>query len=463
MKTKKRNRTTEATWTGADHADRDEARRHKSTSGQQQRREALSHDTVQKREVMRLKLHLTKAQREVDDMKKRLEVWDDKEEREKEKERQRKLNEPAPVKKKGRLGPETWKLKGAARPAWQVYDFDTRYVDPHIEAHKRAKEKATRVRNILVVYRGRFAKDAPDAARDYLGALMQLGHLSMEAKKYKTARSAWLECIELEGDDPITTARESLMRMYLDLKRFDAALRLGERLADDKSVWIRYSLAVLAFQEKMPEAEQYMVRAIQANPFCAYYLGFYDTFNGVMEYTEELEEAEDEPQSTLEEAIEYCCSNQAAMWLDSKANVTLKNILVRAAQGNHSDLKQSDLDWSERLTRIVHESEKRAAEDAADQAQDEDSQDGEREQEEGEDESEQPAADADASDSNEQDACDGEDAAEEDGSEGSNAEEEGDESESEGEKVDVFMFAGMFRTAMEMLQQSGQLGVLQPE
>jgi hypothetical protein len=81
---------------------------------------------------------------------------------------------------------------------------------------------------------------------------------------------AWLECIELEGDDPITTARESLMRMYLDLKRYDAAYRLGERLADDPSVWIRYSYAVMALQQKKPDAEveKCMVRkVIQSNPF----------------------------------------------------------------------------------------------------------------------------------------------------------------------------------------------------
>jgi tetratricopeptide (TPR) repeat protein len=173
------------------------------------------------------------------------------------------------------------------------------------------EEKATRCVNLLVVHRGRFGHDAPDAAREYLGLLMQLGHISVEAKKYKTAREAWLECIELEGDDPITTARESLMRMYLDLKRYDAAYRLGERLADDPSVWIRYSYAVMALQQKKPDAEveKCMVRAIQSNPFCAYYLAFYDTFNGVMEYTEDLAESEDEPQSSLEEAIECVPGN----------------------------------------------------------------------------------------------------------------------------------------------------------
>lgn len=456
MKATKRNSTVNTGWSGADHLERDASRDHKLTSEQHRRRDLLSHDTRDKRDAMKLKLHLTKSQRAVDEMKKRLQVWDAQEEKKQEKERQRLAlleADPEPPKKRGRLGPETWKLKGPARPAWEVYDFDVRYVDPHIEAHKQAKEKATRCINLLVVHRGRFGHDAPDAAREYLGLLMQLGHISVEAKKYKTAREAWLECIELEGDDPITTARESLMRMYLDLKRYDAAYRLGERLADDPSVWIRYSYAVVALQQKKPAAdvEHCMVRAIQANPFCAYYLAFYDTFNGVMEYTEDLAESEDEPQSSLEEAIEYCSSETAPMWLDSKANLTLRNILVRAAQGNHNELKPSDLEWSTRLTKIEEECDRIAAEAALKDLREED----------GEDE-EEDDAEAEADEANEERSDSKEDAQEGKRRGRRKREEDEDESEEEEEEieVDVRMYAGMFRTAMEMLQESGQLGVM---
>lgn len=277
---------------------------------------------------------------------------------------------------------------------------------------------------------------------------MQLGHLGFEAKKFKTAREAWLECIELEGDDPITTARESLMRMYLDLKRYDGAFRLGERLTDDWSVCIRFSVAVVAAKENKPEAEKYIVRAIQANPFCAYYLAFYDTFNGVMEYTEELEEAEDEPQSSLEEAIEYCCSNHAAMWLDSKANVTLRNILVRAAQGNHSELSPSDLEWNQRLTKIEVESERLAQVAALKAEEDESSND---EQEKDDDSQEDGHSQGDR-ERREEDSEDG-------SRDDSQQEDESEDGSEEKEKIDVRMYAGMFRTAMEMLQESGQLGL----
>jgi hypothetical protein len=460
MKATKRNSTVNTGWSGADHLERDASRDHKLTSEQHRRRDLLSHDTKDKRDAMKLKLHLTKSQRAVDDMKKRLQVWDAQEEKKQAIERKRledlaAADDGQPKKKRGRLGPETWKLKGPARPAWEVYDFDVRYVDPHIEAHKQAKEKATRCVNLLLVHKGKFGHDAaPETAREYLGLLMQLGHISVEAKKYKTAREAWLECIELEGDDPITTARESLMRMYLDLKRYDAAYRLGERLADDPSVWIRYSYAVMALQQKKPDAdiEKCMVSAIQANPFCAYYLAFYDTFNGVMEYTEDLAESEDEPQSSLEEAIEYCSSETVPMWLDSKANITLRNILVSAAQGNHRQLKPSDLEWSTRLTKIEEECDRIAMEAALKQVNDEN--------EEAEEEEED--------DANEERPDSEEEVLEEEKPEGrkrkARRDEDEDESEEEDDEeeveVDVRMYAGMFRTAMEMLQESGQLGVM---
>jgi hypothetical protein len=69
----------------------------------------------------------------------RLNAWDEVDEQQsykrqcEEEKRKRNLengNEP-PQKKRGRLGPETWKLRGAARPAYEVYgeeflDFTTR-------------------------------------------------------------------------------------------------------------------------------------------------------------------------------------------------------------------------------------------------------------------------------------------------------------------------------------------------
>lgn len=237
------------------------------------KRSFLAHDTPDQKDIVRLRLHITKVGREIEQWRKRLTQWDDVEE---EKRRKREEEEAALKRKaeeeellstsvkrrKGKLGPETWKLRGAARPAWEVYDFDTRYVDPYLKEHEEAKEKAKRQRNLLVLYRGKFGMDAEDGppqpyCRTFLSLLVQLGHICVEAKKYKQARLTFLECMELEGTDSpsssssttdnsnttnntITNSRNRLMRMYMDANRPDSVRRLWERLpSNDASVWIR--------------------------------------------------------------------------------------------------------------------------------------------------------------------------------------------------------------------------------
>lgn len=399
----------------------------------ERRTAVLTHETKAKKGAIKLKLHIAKARRDVEEAKVRLTSWDPVAEEERER-KEREAAEAAaaadaaddggekPKKKKGRKGPESWKLKGAARPAWEVYDFDTRYVDPHVEAHKRAAERARRSVNVLAVYRGRLG-DVPALAipvvRDYLGLLMQLGHLCEEANHLKSARAAWLECVELEGeavDEPMTTARECLMRMYMRLKRYEAACRLGDKLAgsQDTSAWLRYSLALSSFILKKDSTEQHMIQAIKSNPFCAYYIAYYEmTFSSVMEYTEELDDADDEPQSSLEEAIEYC-SKECELWCSSGAAESLRDMLRQASRGRYSEISASDLEWKDRLAKIEAEYDSRLSnvlanhnDEAASEEEDHDN-----------DEPTNPAIHA-----------------------------------------DLKMYANMVRTAMEMLEDSGELNV----
>lgn len=467
-----RSSNNDVAWTGADHAIRREQSLHRRQRQQQQhdedeparnerdiklarreqRRAVLSHDTKEKRNGLKIQLHITKTQREIDQLRNRLKAWDDKDEENTRKEREAKAaaaelaeadqDHLGPNKKRGRLGPESWKLKGAAKPAHLVYDFDTRYVDPHAEAHKTAAEKAKRCQNILVLYKGRLGEISQEgnasvslalrsAARQFLGLLMQLGYLCQEAKQYKTARAAWLECMELEGNGQlVTTARESLMRMYLSLERHEAAYRLGERLlmpdnksdkaitnvASSSSVWLQYSFALMSLRLKKKNADEQVCRAIQINPFCAYYLAFYDTFSSVMEYTHDLEEAEDEPESSLEEAIEYCCcsSNQPKSWsMVPGALEILRETLRKAIKGDHRSLTREDVACEPRLAKIEEEFKARVANAALD------------------------ADDADA---------------QEEG-----GEEENNEEDSHNQGPDVLMYAGMFRTAIEMLKEAGKI------
>lgn len=91
----------------------------------------LSHDSYEKKQVSKLRLHISKMKREIEALRKRLSTWDELEEQaafrkkiEVEKEAKKRLeneasNPDAKKRRNKRLGPETWKLRGAARPAYE--------------------------------------------------------------------------------------------------------------------------------------------------------------------------------------------------------------------------------------------------------------------------------------------------------------------------------------------------------
>lgn len=428
----KRSRGANEAWSASDHTIRKAKQQRKADEKQElrERRSAfLTRDSKEKREEGKLRLHIKRVQRQIKHLRERLGAWDDDEElrlekrRRQEEEQRLKEAENPTKKKKGRKGPETWKLKGAARPAWLVYDFDTRYVDPYIKAHEEAKKKAQRSRNVFSICKGRFGEYSEDVpqpyCREFLSLLMQLGNLSMQANQLKSARKAFLECMELDSiEDPVTPARCQLMRMYMDANRPDSARRLWERLPDsDPSVWIRYSAALIEFvswklleedDSTQEKAEALLSQAIKANIFCAYYLAFFDTFHEVMDYVDEVEDAHEE--SPLEEAIEYCNSEQMGAWQGTEgACEWIKSLILQAVHGKsaaNGELSRSDMEWRPKLDQIkqVHATE-----------------------------NEEVNADPDKN--GEQDS------------------EHDDESEEdEVTVVDVGMFAGMFETAMEILE-----------
>eukprot|EP00568_Trieres_chinensis_P003449 CAMPEP_0183303612 /NCGR_PEP_ID=MMETSP0160_2-20130417/8979_1 /TAXON_ID=2839 ORGANISM="Odontella Sinensis, Strain Grunow 1884" /NCGR_SAMPLE_ID=MMETSP0160_2 /ASSEMBLY_ACC=CAM_ASM_000250 /LENGTH=467 /DNA_ID=CAMNT_0025466535 /DNA_START=12 /DNA_END=1415 /DNA_ORIENTATION=- len=390
---------------------------------------ALSHDTEEKIDASKLRLHIVKVRREIEALRKRLTAWDDVEEKERERreraeaEKKRKAMEDeangVKRRKRGRLGPETWKLRGAARPAWEVYDFDTRYVDPHLKAHEEAREKARRIRNVLSTHRGRFGEEGGDDpppqpyCRRFLSLLSQLGHLSSEAGRITSAREAFLECVELEGTEAdsvvVTPARSRLMRMYVESNRPGSARRLWERLPHDRSAWVRYSAALLEYvswsvleEEGSSEgtAVGAMRKAIECNPYCAYHLAFHDTFREAMEYGDEVEDAE---AGTAEEAVEYCHSEQMGAWLGTEGAVEWCRGVVLAL------LSDEDLDVPAKVRLESWEEDLKKAEDdyvASRQLRE--------------------------------------------------TEEEDEDGQSDDEdEPDVLMYTGMFRTAMDMLQEAG--------
>ena len=420
----KRRRNGEA-WTVLDHAIRAAKLNKSKADGElsynERRRAALSRDSREQQETQKLRLHIVKTERDIEKLRERLRSWDDVEveEERKRNEEAKEQDEPPPAKKSKTKGPETWKLRGAARPAHEIYDFDTRYVDPHAKAHEEACKKAKRSRNILALYKGRMGEESDNgppqpSSRNFLALLMQLGHLRLQAKKFKAARTAFIECMDLDGtEQPITSARCQLMRLYLEANRPESARRLWEKLPNDTSVWIRYSAALVEYVSwnvlkedgsTRESAEALLAKAIQANVFCAYYLAFSDTFDAVMEYTEDIEDADE---TTLEESIEYCCSEQRAAWVETDGSIEwLRQVILRALHGGRvagGGLTKSDLEWEERLEQLVDEREY---------------------------------------EKNNQGSVD-------------------DDSEEDGH--DIRMFSGMFRTGMEMLQEAGELAIAIPD
>ncbi|CAJ1966909.1 unnamed protein product [Cylindrotheca closterium] len=429
-------------WTASDHIVRKAKQQRKADDKQElraQRSALLTRDSKEKREAGKLRLHMKRVQRQIDTLRSRLESWDDEDERKlavqnkKEEEARKKELENPTKKKKGRKGPETWKLKGAARPASEIYDFDTRYVDPYLKAHEDAKKKAQRSRNVFALCKGRFgeeqSKDVPQPfCRDFLSLLMQMGNLAQQANQLKTARKSFLECLDLDSTPPITNARCQLMRLYMDANRPDSARRLWEKLGpEDPSVWIRYSAALIEYVSwKLLEeegstqqtAEALLARAIQTNLYCAYYLAFSDTFIDAIDYGDEIEDANED--SPLEEAIEYCNSEQMGAWQGTEgACQWIRSVIMKGLKDAtcvaDGALKKEDLEWRQKLSEMRQRyEESRAAEDG----------------ENGENESNMEEEES-----------------------GNQSDEEMDDDEL---VVDLGMFIGMFETAMEMVEDSDE-------
>ena len=441
-------------------------RRHKLTF-------KLTHDSQEKREASKLRLNITKVERDIQRLRPRLERWDDVEEKErleKEAEEERKRQE-GPQKKKGRLGPETWKLKGAARPAWQVCEFDVRYECPHQKAHDNSKEKAKRVRNLPALYKGKFGQDFGNQEdlsypqrRQFLALLMQWGLLTMEAKKYKTARLAFLECLDLDGVvNPITDARCHLMRLYLEVNRPQSVYqlwttRLAPALEKNKhnyketSAVVLYSVALVEYirwkdfgEGSRKQAEASLARAFCGNILCGYYVAFCEFFHQHMEYTDEIDQAEHTGHNALADAIEYCDSEQMGMWMGTDGAVEwVQETLLRGLHGQQlagGSLSLADLEWSPTLIRV--EEEFKAQQQQQQQQQEEEENEEDREQSQDGTEDGSGGEDSSKGDDNDDD-------------------DDNNEEDDDNHHVDILMYAGMYKTTMEMLYESGALSKIPP-
>lgn len=266
--------------------------------------------------------------------------------------------------------------------------------------------------------------------RTYLSLLTQLGSLHLTRKNYSSARSSFLSAIELEGYDhptSITNARYQLMNMYLSTNRPAAARKLWNALPNDGSAWIRYSAALIEYVswnllgEKgstKETAEKALAGAIRGNVYVAYCLGWKDMFEKAMEYTADVVEWGDGESGSIMEAVEYYgCGyldeeeqdRGLAMWLGTDGSLdwvrsfVLRNLNESAEDDN--GIRDILTGWEGKLAKEeeAFEQEKTDAKESTDESESVDN-----------------------------------------------------HAEDEEEEPDLLMYAGMFRTAMDWLQDAGE-------
>ena len=405
-------------WTGLDHAIRVAKLSKSKKDGeeeqltyQQRRKAALTRDSQEQQDAHKLRLHIVKTEREIERLRQRLQAWDDVEEDERGNEKKKKRHPNTNKRNRRRKREERDQRLGSYEELLVLRTKCTTLMfDMKINMLKLIKKLVRKQRDLATFWystKAAWARKATMVHRNQQVATFwhfscSSGTCVCKRKSTRLARAAFIECMDLDGtEQPITPARCHLMRLYLEANRPESARRLWEKLPNDTSVWIRYSAALVEYVSwnllkeegsTRESAEALLAKAIRANVFCAYYLAFSETFDTVMEYTDDIEESHEE---SLEEAIEYCCSEQRGAWTETEGSIEwLREAILRALHGgNVAGLTKADLEWENRLDHLVEAQEN-----------DEDTDDADNE---------------------------------------------------EAESHDLKMFAGMFITGMEMLQEAG--------
>jgi len=256
-----------------------------------------------------------------------------------------------------------------------------------------------------------------------------------------------------------------MMNLYLTTNRPSSARKLWNMLENDDSAWIRYSAALIEYVSwnllheegsTAQSAERMLARAIRGNVYVAFYLGWPQMFERAMEYTDEVVEGGtlDSASGSMLEAIEYgcCCYSSEQRQHNENGKESVAEVNAEEDRGMGMWLgTEGSLDWIRSVVlRVLNESKgdgsggSKNSEVVGDSTDcvltrsdllswetklSKEEEDYERERNEKE----------------EWIRC---------------REEEGesayDDEEKEGEEPDVVMYAGMFRTAMDWLQDAGE-------
>ncbi|GMI34902.1 hypothetical protein TeGR_g706, partial [Tetraparma gracilis] len=227
-----------------------------------------------------------------------------------------------------------WELKGAARPAQEVYDFDTRYVDKHAVALEESRESRARAVDLQEARKGLFSDaDSPQPlCLDYLGALARHGSECVRAGKLKEARAVFKEGVTLDGEADVFGFRGLLVDMFLgankpaSVRRFCEAVREGGGTVSSGPAAYGMALVeyVAAYELKEEGSDAGTARealrdALEANVYIGLYLAFHEVFADVVEHGEEVVVA---AEGGVLEAVRFgAASEQFGAWLGTEGAV----------------------------------------------------------------------------------------------------------------------------------------------
>lgn len=208
-------------------------------------------------------------------------------------------------KKKGRLGYETWKLRGAARPADTLIDTFEDYNDPHAGTV-----------DMFTLHMGSFSSHPQ--TKVYLDLLTQLAVACGEAGFTRKEAETYERVLQIDAEDK-DNCRHLYVMSLLDRGEAGKARALIERFsATDTGTVMTYSMVLvevvswMALEEAGASealATSAIERAYLANPYALVCLSYASIFEDVVEYADEINPAKCVPGS-VQEAIWYCCRQE---------------------------------------------------------------------------------------------------------------------------------------------------------
>ena len=264
------------------------------------------------------------------------------------------------------LDPEKWELKGAARPASEVYDFDVNFVDVHVKALEDHKTSLARSVDLAVTRRGKFSHaDSPQPmCLDFLNALRDHATECVAAKKFKEARETYKEAIALDAESDVFGFRGRLISMFLECNKPDSIRRFVEDEASTSSTGgthrsgvVMYAYALIEYvsahllkedDSDAATARAALKAALKTNLYIGLYLAFYDTFTECVEYAEEVMFCEE---GGVLEAVKFGSSQQSvAAWMETEgATDWLREETITILLGARGEKESEWADWATRL------------------------------------------------------------------------------------------------------------------